>query len=114
MTVEREQLIERAIERAIGSLAEDQRTMGAGGLFELTYPLVAADVPDASSEEIRAAFASVWGIEPADRGLYEQVLAVCDRHAPGEDKTIQQVLQRAAKDGDVEAALLLALVKNIR
>lgn len=114
MTTAREQLIRRAVQRAIGSFAEGRRTVGTGGLFELAYPLVAADVPDASSEEIRAAFASVWGLGHGHRDLYEQVLAVCDRHAPGEDETIQQVLQRASKDGDVEAALLLALVKNTR
>jgi len=112
MTHEREQLIQEAIERAIGALAEDQSTVGAGGLFELAYPFVAADVPDASLEEIQAGFASVWGIEPADQDLYEQVLAVCDRHSPGEDETVQQVLQRASKGGDVEARLLLALVRS--
>lgn len=114
MTHERKQLIRRAVRRAIGSLADDQSTVGTGGLFELAYPFVAADVPDASPEEIKAAFASVWGIEPADRALYEHVLAVCDRHAPGEDETIQQVLQRASRGGDVEATCLLALVKSTR
>lgn len=114
MTNEREQLIRRAVQRAIGSLAEGQRTVGAGGLFELAYPTVAADVPDASSEEIEAAFASAWSINPADRNRYEQVLAVCDRHSPGEGETIEQVLQRASRGGDVEAACLLALVKSIR
>jgi hypothetical protein len=81
-------------------------------LFELAYPRVASDVPDASVEEIKAAFASVWCISPADRDLYEQVLAVCDRHSPGEDETIEQVLQRAARGGDVEATCLVALVRS--
>jgi len=114
MTHEREQLIQEAIERAIGALAEDQSTVGAGGLFELAYPFVAADVPDVSLEEIRAAFALVWGIEPADRALYEHVLAVCDRHAPGAGETIEQVLHRASRSGDAEATCLLAIVKSTR
>ncbi|MXQ13537.1 hypothetical protein [Microvirga makkahensis] len=114
MTHEREQLIQEAIERAIGALAEEHTTVGAGGLFELAYPFVAADVPDASLEEVRAGFASVWGIEPAGRDLYEQVLAVCDRHSPGDDETIEQLLQRASRSGDVEATCLLALVKSTR
>jgi hypothetical protein len=112
VTNERERLIRQAVQRAIGSLAEGQRTVGAGGLFELAYPFVAADVPDASSEEIEATFASIWGIGSAGRNLYEQVLAVCDKHSPGEGETIEQVLQRASRGGDVEATYLLALVKN--
>ncbi|MEZ0171149.1 hypothetical protein [Microvirga sp. TS319] len=113
MSHEREQLIEQAVRRAFGSLAED-RTIGAGGLFELAYAFVAADVADASLEEIQAAFASVWGLGPVDRDLYEQVLAVCDRHSPGDGETIEQVLQRASRGGDMEATCLLALVTNIR
>ncbi len=114
MTNERERLMRKSVQRAIGSLAEGQRTVGAGGLFELAYPFVAADFPDASSEEIAAAFASIWGIGSADRNLYEQVLAVCDRHSPSDNETIEQVLQRASKGGDVEATYLLALMKNTR
>lgn len=114
MVQEREDLIRRAVQRVISVLAEEHSTVGAGGLFELAYPLVAADVPDAAPEEIKVAFAAVWGIAPVDRALYEQVLAVCDRHAPGESETIEQVLQRASSGGDVEAACLLALVKSVR
>ncbi|MEZ0168274.1 hypothetical protein [Microvirga sp. TS319] len=113
MTDEREQLIEQAVRRAFGSLAED-RTIGAGGLCELAYAFVAADVPDATQEETQAAFASVWGLEPADRALYEHVLAVGDRHSPGDGETIERVLQRASRGGDMEATCLLALVKNAR
>ena len=109
MSREREQLIERGVWRAVGSLAED-----AGGLFELAYAFVAAEVPDASLEEIQAAFASVWGIDPEDRAWYEHVLTVCDRHLPGDGETIEQVLQRASRGGDVEATCLLALVKSTR
>jgi hypothetical protein len=104
----------RAVQRAIGSLVEDQSTVGTGGLFELAYPLVASDVPDASSEEIKATFASVWGIDPVNRYLYEQVLAVCNRYPRSDDETIEQVLQRASRAGDVEATCLLALVKSTR
>ncbi len=114
MTHERERLIRRAVERAIGSLTDGQRTVGTGGLFELAYPIVASDVPSASSEEIKAAFASVWGIHSTDRALYEQVLAVCDRHSPRKDETIEQVLQRASRGRDVEATYLLALVRSTR
>jgi len=109
---EREQLIKRGVRRTVQSLADGKRTVGAGGLFELAYPFVAADVPDASPEEIQAGFALVWGIDPADRALYKHVLAVCDRHLPGADETIEQVLQRASRGGDVEATCLLALVKS--
>ncbi|WP_114946121.1 hypothetical protein [Microvirga calopogonii] len=112
MVHEREHLIRRAVQRVIRALADEQHTVGAGGLFELAYPLVAADVPDASAEEIRAAFASAWDIAPVNRALYEQVLAVCDRHWPGENETIDQILHRASRGGDVEAMYLLALVKS--
>jgi hypothetical protein len=114
VTNERERLIRRAVQRAIGSLAKEHSSVGAGGLFELAYPLVASDVPDASLEEIKAAFASVWGIDLADRDLYEHVLAVCNRHSRSDDETIEQVLQRASRGGDVEATCLLALVKSTR
>lgn len=114
MTHEREKLIQRAVQRATESAAEDQSSLGSGGLFELAYPFVAADVPDASQEEVRAAFAALWGINPADRDLHEWVLAVCDKHSPGEDETIQQVLQRASHDGDVEAIYLLSMVLSTR
>jgi len=107
-----EWLIRRAIERAMRLLAEVQVAVGADGLFELAYPLVASSVPDASLEEIKATFASARDIEPADKELYEHVLAVCGRHAPCDDETIEQVLQRASKGGDVEASCLLALVKS--
>ena len=114
MTHERERLIRRAVERAIGPLSDDQRTVGTGGLFELAYPIVASDVPSASSEEIKAAFGSLWGIHSRDRALYEQVLAACDRHSPREDETVEQVLQRASRGGDAEATYLLALVRSSR
>jgi hypothetical protein len=114
VTNEREWLIRRAVQRATGALVEDQSTVGTGGLFELAYPLVASDVPDASLEEIKAAFASVWGVDLADRDLYEHVLEVCDRHSPGDNETIEQVLQRASRGGDMEATCLLALVKSTR
>jgi len=112
VTNEREWLIRRAVERVMRLLTEDQVSVGAGGLFELAYPLIASSVPDASLEEIKATFASAWDIEPADKELYEHVLAVCGRHAPCDDETIEQVLQRASKGGDVEASCLLALVKS--
>lgn len=114
MVREREQLIRRAAQRAIRALADEHHMVGVGGLFELAFPFVAADVPDASPEEIRAAFVTVWGLAPLDRAVCERVLSVCDRHSPGESETIEQVLQRASKGGDVEAAYLLALVKSTR
>src|SRR5688572_26966729 len=104
VTTEREQSIRQAVERAIKSVAEDQTLLGSGGLFELAYPFVAAVIPDATQEEVRAAFGSLWGIDPADRDFHERVLTVCDRHAPGDDETIKQVLQRASRRGDLEAA----------
>lgn len=112
VTTKREQLIKRAIQRAIASFTEEARSFGSGGLFELAYPFVAADVPDASQDEVRNAFASLWGIHPEDRGLHERVLAVCDRHSPGEDETIIQVLHRASGSGDLEATYLLELVNG--
>ena len=112
MVNERECRIRREVERAMRLIAEDQGTVGAGGLFELAYPLVASSIPDTSLEEIKATFASIWGIKHADKMMYEHVLAVCNRHAPYEDETIEQVLQRASGSGDVEATCLLALVKS--
>ena len=114
MTNERERLIRQAVYRAIASLAESQRTVGAGGLFELAYPFAASCVPDATVEEIKAAFALTWGLCAEDRDLYERVLTVCDRHSPGDDETIEQVLQRASRGGDVEATCLLALANSAR
>lgn len=114
MSNQREQLIRSAVQRAIGSLASDDRTVGQGGLFELAYPFVAADVPDASSEEIKSAFSVIWGMNDMTRDLYNQVLAVCARHAPRENETIAQVLERASRGGDIEARCLLALVRSAR
>jgi hypothetical protein len=47
----------------------------------------AAEVPDASQEEVGASFASVWGFGGNEKGLYHRVLAVCDRHNTGEDES---------------------------
>jgi hypothetical protein len=113
MSKGRGQRIQHAAERAINLAASGEAALGAGGLFELAYPLVAADVPDATHDEIQDAFARVWGINRYDRSLYQHVLAVCDRHNPQEDESIREVLQRAALAGDLEAAYLLSLTANI-
>jgi hypothetical protein len=113
MSEDREQSIRHAVERVIVLAASGETALGAGGLFELAYPLVAADVPDAIPDEVQDAFARVWGINRNDRSLYQNVLAVCDRHDPREDESIREVLQRASLVGDLEAAYLLSLTANI-
>jgi hypothetical protein len=112
MPDQREVLIRGAVDRAIVPVAEGQTSLGQGGLFELAYPFVAAEVPDATHDEVQAAFASIWGIDGNDRALYQRVLGVCDRHNAGEDESIRDVLRRAAKSGYLQAAYLLSLTAD--
>ena len=107
MADERKYQIAQAVERAVSSVASGQTSIGTGGLFELAYPFAAAEVPDATPEEIIEEFATLWGVATDARALYLQVLAVCDRHNPQQDETIKNVLQRASSGGDLEAAFLL-------
>jgi hypothetical protein len=113
MSEHREQSIRHAVERVIVLAASGETALGAGGLFELAYPLVAANVANATDDEIQDAFARVWRIDRNDRSLYQHVLAVCDRHNPREDESIREVLQRAALVGDLEATYLLSLTAKI-
>jgi hypothetical protein len=109
MQGERKQRLNRAVERVIASVASGERSLGTGGLFELAYPVAAADVPDATPEEITAAFASIWGIVADERAFYQRILAVCDRHHPQAEESITEILHRAASSGDLEAAYFLGL-----
>ena len=106
----REERIAQAVRRVIASVASGETSPGSGGLFEVAYPFIAASVPDVTPEEIQIAFARLWGIDPQARGFHEHVLAVCDRHSPGPNETVREILQRASNKGDLEAQYLLSLV----